>query len=77
MENPKLDKSSIGHEHQVAPVDQQYALANSILESLIQKGRLPMSDTTLAELDLRVAAFDTDPNSGESWENVRQELFVE
>ncbi len=57
------------------PVDQQYALANSILEDLIQKGRLPISDATLAELDRRVAAFDADPNSGESWENVRQELF--
>ncbi len=77
MENPKLDKSSIGHEHQVAPVDQQYALANSNLEDLIQKGRLPLSDATLTERDRRVATFDTDPNSGVSWENVRQELFGE
>ncbi len=59
------------------PVDQQYALANSILEDLIQKGRLPISDAIFVEIDRRVAAFDADPNAGESWENVRQELFGE
>ena len=57
------------------PKTQQLELANTILDDLADAGDLPMTDATRVELERRLAAFDADPDSGQPWEEVREELF--
>ncbi len=57
------------------PKDVQFAIANSLLDRLASQGPPPVSEELKAEFLHREAAFFANPNSGEPWEKVREELF--
>lgn len=57
------------------PKELQFALANSVLDRLAAEGPLPVSEQLKAEFLNREEVFFSDPNKGETWEAVREELF--
>jgi putative addiction module component (TIGR02574 family) len=57
------------------PRDTQYALANSVLDRLASEGPLPVSEQLKAEFLEREQSFFADPDKGEAWDAVREELF--
>ncbi|TWU38654.1 putative addiction module component [Novipirellula aureliae] len=50
-------------------------LIGRIWDSINDDGPPPISDSQREILDKRLAAFEADPNKGESWDQVRSELF--
>lgn len=57
------------------PKELQFALASSVLDRLAAEGPPPISEQLKAEFVRREEAFFSDPNKGEPWESVREELF--
>ncbi|TWT74814.1 addiction module protein [Allorhodopirellula solitaria] len=57
------------------PKDVQFALANSVLDRLASEGPPPISEELKAIFMQREEAFFAEPNRGESWDDVRAELF--
>jgi putative addiction module component (TIGR02574 family) len=57
------------------PKDVQFALANSVLDRLANEGPPPISEELKAEFLRREESFFARPDQGESWENVRAEVF--
>ncbi len=57
------------------PKDVQFALVNSVLDRLSVEGPLPVSEELKARFMQREEAFLANPKEGESWEQVRAELF--
>jgi len=53
----------------------QFVIANSVLDRLAVEGPPPISEQLKAEFVRREEAFFSDPQSGEVWESVREELF--
>jgi putative addiction module component (TIGR02574 family) len=57
------------------PADEQFQLATTILDDLAVGGQLPVLDAVAAELKRRLKDHRANPESGQSWEEVRSELF--
>lgn len=57
------------------PKELQFALANSVLDRLAVEGPPPVSEQLKAEFLRREEAFSSNPETGEPWESVREELF--
>ncbi|MFO0924882.1 MAG: addiction module protein [Pirellulales bacterium] len=57
------------------PKELQFALASSVLDRLAAEGPPPVSEQLKAEFLRREDAFFSNPNTGEPWESVREELF--
>lgn len=57
------------------PASEQYELATTILDELAIEGQLPLSDAMTFELKRRLEHHRTNPASGQTWEEVRSELF--
>ena len=57
------------------PKDVQFALVNSVLDRLSKEGPLPVSEALKAKFMQREEAFLANSTEGESWEQVRAELF--
>lgn len=57
------------------PKELQFALANTVLDRLAIDGPPPISEQLKAEFLRREEAFFSDPNRGETWESVCEELF--
>ncbi len=57
------------------PKELQFALAISVLDRLAAEGPLPVSEQLKTEFNRREQAFFTDPDKGEVWDAVREELF--
>jgi putative addiction module component (TIGR02574 family) len=57
------------------PKELQFALANSVLDRLAVEGPPPISEQLKAEFMRREEMFFSNPNTGEPWESVREELF--
>jgi putative addiction module component (TIGR02574 family) len=57
------------------PKELQFALASSVLDRLAAEGPPPVSEQLKAEFLRREEAFFSNPNTGEPWESVREELF--
>ena len=61
--------------NEALPKELQFALAISVLDRLAAEGPLPVSEQLKTELLRREQAFFTDPDKGEAWDAVREELF--
>ncbi len=57
------------------PKDVQFAIANAVLDRLASEGPPPLSEELKAEFLRREEAFFANPDQGEPWEKVREELF--
>ena len=57
------------------PKDVQLAIVSSVLERLSNDGPLEVSKELKAEFLRREEAFFANPNQGEPWPKVREELF--
>ncbi len=57
------------------PKEIQFAIANSVLDRLASEGAPPISDELKAVFLRREEAFSANSDQGESWEQVREELF--
>jgi len=57
------------------PKKLQFNLAMSVLDRLAAEGPLPVSEQLKTEFLRREQAFFTDPDKGEGWYSVREELF--
>ena len=57
------------------PKDVQLAIVSSVLERLSNDGALEVSEELKAEFLRREEAFFANPNQGEPWPKVREELF--
>jgi putative addiction module component (TIGR02574 family) len=56
-------------------VAERIQLAEDLWDSVAaDTGDLPLTDAQRAELELRLADFQRDPDSGESWEVVRERI---
>ena len=51
--------------------DEKLLLIDALWNSIAAEGLPPLSDEQRAELDRRMAAYEADPSSGRSWEQVR------
>lgn len=57
------------------PKELQFALAIAVLDRLATEGPWPVSEQLKTEFLRREQAFFTDPDKGEAWNTVREELF--
>ena len=57
------------------PKDVQLAIVSAVLERLSNDGALEVSEELRAEFLSREEAFFANPNQGEPWPKVREELF--
>ncbi len=57
------------------PKELRFPLANSVLDRLAIAGSPPISEQLKAELVRREEEFFSNPNKGDPWEFVREELF--
>ena len=57
------------------PAEEQFQLANSILDELARAGQLPIPDPIREELARRLEEFKANPDQGQPWEEVRKEIF--
>lgn len=57
------------------PKEFQFNLAMSVLDRLAPDGPLPVSEQLKTEFLRREQSFFTDPDKGETWDAVREELF--
>jgi len=57
------------------PKEVQFALASSVLDRLSADGPPPISESLKAEFMKREAAFLNNPQNGDPWETVREEIF--
>ncbi|MFN7845060.1 MAG: addiction module protein [Pirellula sp.] len=57
------------------PKELQFALASSVLDRLAAEGPPPVSEQLKAEFLRREEVFLSNPNTGEPWDSVREELF--
>ena len=57
------------------PRDVQFAIANSVIDRLASDGSLPISEELKADFLRREEEFFANPNRGEPWAAVREELF--
>lgn len=57
------------------PKDVQLAIVSSVLDRLRSEGPLEVSDELKAEFLRREEAFFANPDQGEPWQQVREELF--
>jgi putative addiction module component (TIGR02574 family) len=58
--------------------DERIELAERLLDSVQPEERTwTLSTTQCAELDRRLAEYDRDPDEGESWESVREEIVAD
>jgi Putative addiction module component len=57
------------------PKEVQFSLASSVLDRLSADGPPPISESLKAEFMKREAAFLNNPQNGEPWETVREEIF--
>ena len=57
------------------PAATRSGLATSVLDRLAAEGPLPVSEQLKTEFNRREQAFFTDPDKGEVWAAVREELF--
>ena len=56
--------------------DERIQLAMDLWDSVEpEDARLPLSEAKRAVLDRRIAAYERDPDAGEPWESVRDELL--
>jgi putative addiction module component (TIGR02574 family) len=57
------------------PVVDRLQLIGRIWDSINDDGPPPMSERHKEIIDERLAALDANPNEGESWDQVRAEVF--
>lgn len=57
------------------PKELQFALASSVLDRLATEGPPPISEQLKSEFVKREEAFFSNPQMGEAWTSVREELF--
>ena len=70
-------KTRILEEVQHLPVEQRIELAEAIWDTIAEDAdaaALPVSEAHRAELDRRLADWESDPDAGSSWEEVRSRL---
>lgn len=60
---------------EASPKELQFALATSVLDRLATEGPLPVSEQLKMEFLRHEQAFFADPDKGEAWDAVREELF--
>jgi hypothetical protein len=62
---------------QALPAEQQFELANSILDNLFQSGNQTLSNSDREVLDCRLFNFLANTAASEPWEKVEREIFGE
>ena len=53
------------------PADEKLALVGELWNAIESEGLPPLSDEQRAELDRRMAAYEADPSTGRTWEQVK------
>jgi putative addiction module component (TIGR02574 family) len=70
-----MNQSELLEEIESLPVDEQFVIAKKVIDRLANDGAITVSEKLKSEFLRREEEFYRNPNSGQSWSEVRQDIF--